>query len=336
MVAREENPGPGDRSRQERPPPQSVIPLRTRVAAWPNALPLPVRFDPSLSVLVAGSSRSGTTWLGQMLATSPGLCLVNEPFSPKMPGLSRAGFTWRTARDPEADWPAGEAVFRRVFSGRGMSLKLIRLNGTKLLHCSGLVIKAVRVNRLLPWIARHFELRGTVVIVRHPCAVVSSQMLHFKLNSVTLMDDLDYVERHLPHLLPFVRGLHTEEERRALTWALDQHAVQEASGPRPWQMTSYESLVARGRAELERLFSALGLDVPIEAVELLDRNSWQAREASVDHTRAPVDERLGVWRKRLSPDQVSRILTVVEACGIRGYSEDVFPSMGALDPDSLS
>ena len=44
-------------------------------------------------ILVTGAHRSGTTWVGKMLALAPGVAYVHEPFSPKTPkGLSPAGF----------------------------------------------------------------------------------------------------------------------------------------------------------------------------------------------------------------------------------------------------
>ena len=44
-------------------------------------------------ILVTGAHRSGTTWVGKMLALAPGVAYVHEPFSPRAPkGLSPAGF----------------------------------------------------------------------------------------------------------------------------------------------------------------------------------------------------------------------------------------------------
>ncbi len=44
-------------------------------------------------ILVTGAHRSGTTWVGKMLALAPGVAYVHEPFSPRTPkGLSPAGF----------------------------------------------------------------------------------------------------------------------------------------------------------------------------------------------------------------------------------------------------
>jgi hypothetical protein len=44
-------------------------------------------------ILVTGAHRSGTTWVGKMLALAPGVAYIHEPFNPRTPpGLSPAPF----------------------------------------------------------------------------------------------------------------------------------------------------------------------------------------------------------------------------------------------------
>ena len=44
-------------------------------------------------ILVTGAHRSGTTWIGKMLALAPGVGYIHEPFSPATaPGISSAAF----------------------------------------------------------------------------------------------------------------------------------------------------------------------------------------------------------------------------------------------------
>lgn len=326
-----EAPGPEGRHASADRPGPTKPPLRLRsserLVGALNLIPLPTReVEISDTVLLTGTSRSGTSWVARLLSASPELCLVTEPLNLKMPGVARAGFTWDTYVEPDADWPEGEALLRRCFRGRGLALKLLHRNGWRAFTCDGLVVKSIRANRLLPWIARRFDLRGIVHLVRHPCAVVSSQMKAFGVRDPTWPDNLDYLRRELPHLLPMAERLSREEEFRALKWAIDQHVPFSVQEPRPFTTVAYEHLVAEGAKELERVFGSLGMSVPEEAASRLAADSWQAREHSVDHGAASVEERLGIWRERLSPDQVDRILAVTEACGIVGYGRDLMPT----------
>ena len=305
-----------------------TIPRRERLGAWANRVPLPlVAFEPANVLLLTGSSRSGTTWVGRLLSAGPTTCLANEPLSLKMPGLLAAGFSWRTWVDPEDPWPQGQEIFDRYFRGAGLTVKLVLRNRFRPWRWKRLVLKAVRANRLLPWLQARYDLGAYVLLVRHPCAVVSSQMINFGLRGLTVEDDLRYLERRLPHLVDWAHGLETEEERRALAWALDQHAALSGADPESTVLVLYERLVARGDEEVARLLTAAGVPEAIpHARDRLRENSWQAREASVDHPRASVAARLGVWRERLEDDQIRRILEVVERVGIRGYGRDLLPA----------
>lgn len=302
-----------------------TIPRRERLAALLNEIPLPgVSFEPSRTVLLTGSPRSGTTWAGDLLTASRSACLVNEPLHPKLWRARRAGLGWRPYADPDAPWPEGRRCFDALFRGKGLSVKLLLRNRLNPWPCRYLVLKAVRATRLLPWLQRRYALRGWLLLVRHPCAVVSSQMLNFRLTGLTWEDDLSYVRRRLPEILDYVRGLRTEEERRTLAWSLDQHAALTGARADLTRIVRYERLVAYGPEELRDLLGSLGLPTPgaDETRSALRRNSRQASASSLDHARASIGERVGVWTERLEPGQVDRILAVVEALGIRGYGPD--------------
>src|SRR5215831_9468235 len=52
-----------------------------------------VRVSGAPPILVTGAHRSGTTWVGRMLALAPGVGYIHEPFNPRTPaGLSSAPF----------------------------------------------------------------------------------------------------------------------------------------------------------------------------------------------------------------------------------------------------
>ena len=54
-------------------------------------------------ILVTGAHRSGTTWVGKMLALAPGVAYVHEPFNPRTPaGLSPARLRRATSRSLRA------------------------------------------------------------------------------------------------------------------------------------------------------------------------------------------------------------------------------------------
>ena len=75
-------------------PTLAVRPHPVDVRSWPDArrLAAAVRVSDK-PILVTGAHRSGTTWVGKMLALAPGVAYIHEPFSPRTAaGLSPAGF----------------------------------------------------------------------------------------------------------------------------------------------------------------------------------------------------------------------------------------------------
>lgn len=164
-------------------------------------------------------------------------------------------------------------------------------------------------------------------------------MARFQLKDLTWADEVAYLSAKLPQFLPFARTLKTEEERRALTWSLDQHVPLSMPPPSPWITVGYEELVLRGVPELRLLCEQLQIEATPKVLRKLSQNSWQTQEAPVDHSRASIEDRLGIWRQRLRPAEVARILAVVEKCGIRGFSESILPNIDDVRvefPDAAS
>lgn len=306
--------------------------LRAKAASLPyRALTLrPCREHET--ILLTGSPRSGTTWVGSLLSAEPERAMITEPLHLGLRGARDAGFDWRTHRHPGDAWSEGERLLRRLFQGRGFGRAVLGDNDwATLIRYRKLLVKSVRATRLLPWIATHFRLGGIVYLVRHPCAVVASQMANPAFPSYGVPDfDIRYVERYLPHLAGRIRALEHEEEVRTLTWILDQHAALASPLRHRWVLLPYERLVGEGEREMARLFHHLGLPMTCQAKALLRRSSREAREWSADHERGDLEERLGGWHRRLRPEQTRRILDLVEQSGLTGWSEDVVPDFTAI------
>ena len=152
-------------------------------------------------VIIAGSGRSGTTWIQDVLAEANGLRTVFEPLHPQ--GVSRArGLAYRYV-PADDDSPEVRRFFDDLLAGRIRGLwpdYRIRPDRFNLLnHGVGevvwnarklvrhrrqyrdqrarpsAVIKMIRANLMLSWIASHYEV-PILLVVRHPCAVIASRL----------------------------------------------------------------------------------------------------------------------------------------------------------------
>jgi hypothetical protein len=99
--------------------------------------------------------------------------------------------------------------------------------------------------------------------------------------------------------------------------------------PKPWpfHLVSFERLVRDGEAELARLFGRWDLEMPDAARRKLRVPSQTTkRSSSVAGNADP----LSAWRRSLSPEQIAKILRVVNAFGLAAYSEEPEPDYAIL------
>ena len=135
------------------------------------------RFGEDRVLILSSSPRSGSTLLAQVLAAIPETCVLFEPEDIRyVPEAKAAQFTMRSYADAAKKWPEGEAFLRRVFSGRVINKWTVGQMSIFDVLAKKMIVKFVRAHRLLPWMCRTFNLVPPVFLIRHPCAVVASQL----------------------------------------------------------------------------------------------------------------------------------------------------------------
>jgi hypothetical protein len=228
---------------------------------------------------------------------------------------------------PESDWPRGKELFEKLFKGRSVHPHaFIQNSPTDLLRCNSLLIKSVNANKLIPWLSANFQIRGIILIIRHPCAVVASLKKHLlkPLHEVSHTHQR-YVIENLPHLKDYIKSLKTQEEIHAAGWCCDHHAPLKHRQNYSWIQVLYERIVLDGKNELKPIFSALNLSGFDEAVNRLRVRSLSSHSWSADHSHVTAEKRLNSWLGILDKEEVKRVLSVVEVFGITGYSDNPVP-----------
>lgn len=276
------------------------------------------------AIILSSTPRAGSTWLGQILSAIPHSASLFEPCHVEyVPEATAAGMTRRTYFPPDADWPAGMDFFTRVFDGHMFNWWTAQETTLRsALSARFLVVKFVRISRLLPWLCRHFSTRPPILLVRHPCAVVASQM----------KSDRDWVNpprptvpaylENFPETHEVIARLETREEFLAATWALDYLPGLMAPQPRPWHLVSYEELVQDTRVTIDRLFAALDMKVPPGVWGKVNKPSSMTWKTGMSG--------LGGWRKQLDATQVRRILDITHKLGVTFYTDDLEPNYTVL------
>jgi hypothetical protein len=286
------------------------------------------RYDIQQTIAVFCTGRGGSTWLAQVLASPPGHHILWEPLHWKTdPGAREKGFGVPRYIPRGEEVPEARAHLRSVLTGATLSPYINSqryFHPLKLLRLRSYVVKFVTANMMLPWLCDTLDFRA-VFMVRHPCAVVSSQLTHGAWDGVgKSFCKHEGLFRDYPHLGELFESIEHPEEVLAFNWAIQNFVPLNASPPAPWITTTYEDLVERGREEVDRIFELLDRTPSQRTYDLLHTPSaTTVSESNVASGRNPL---LG-WRNRLTPQQIDRILSVTQEAGIEGYTADLHPTI---------
>ena len=284
------------------------------------------RYDVENTIVVACTGRGGSTWLAQIIASLPRHHLLWEQLHWRTnPRCQKYGFGEPIYLTAERATREQEQFVRQILTGQTLpsAINTSRyFQPWDLIRVRAYVAKFVTANMLLPWIVETFGVRA-VFMIRHPCAVVASQMEHGRWDEVgksfcehpVLFDEY-------PRLGKTFESIHGTEDVLAFNWAVQNIIPVSHPRPRPWITTTYEGLLENGMEETARIFRDLGEPVPGRAESMLNRSSATTEGGGNPHRN---ENQLTKWRDRLSSTQIDRILRVVHDAGITLYDETPRP-----------
>lgn len=289
-------------------------------------------FSAENALVITGSPRSGTTWLSNIFSAPPGFTSILEPLHPEIKEPKQFGFSWRTFIPPDEKRPDVREYLNAVFSGKTANGENTRDTPfPKILKTKMWVIKFVRANRLLPWLVENFSFKyKPVLVIRHPCEVVYSQMKHPSFRPIERMPyyDVELVEKYFPKFHSLLKNVHTEEEIRALSWGLDNFIPFYYWQPEKWIVLSYEELVLDSHTVLNKVYSEWGLEPLLESLLQVKKRSREAREWSQFDSKGKKE--LGAYKKFFTREQICSILDIAREIGFVGFSENIEPDYDRL------
>jgi hypothetical protein len=275
--------------------------------------------DHRSSVFLAGSARSGTTWLSDVINHRGGYRYVFEPFHPgeveEFAHFRHRQYLRPGDRREEFLGPA-----RRVLTGELRHPWIDRFHRSFVARRR--LIKDVRANLLLGWIKANFPELPIILLLRHPCAVVASRLaLGWKDKLFETMEQRDLVEDFLLPVEAEIRAARDDFERHLFLWCIDNYVPLRQLGPGTVHLAFYENLLAHPEEELRRLFAFLGEDFDGRAHRNLGRPSPLSRKD------APQGPSLDGWRGQVSGRRVERAVEILGLFGLdRVYAEGAMPN----------
>lgn len=314
--------------------------------------------------IIAGSGRSGTTWVLDALADANGLRPVFEPLNPF---VSQIGFIYANrflaAEDAHPElhefledviagrrhrlWTQYRRLRRRLLSithgpdiftgGQNLVFRWLKFlkeapHLAMMTMRRNPLLKCIRANLMLGWIARQFDCR-IILVVRHPGAVIDSEMRNFWNPSLPLERYRNDARLHqltggryrdlLNRKLTLTQGL-------AVQWVIENQIAIDMAPSANVGVFYYERLKAAPESTWEQVRLALDLEKAPRA-DALAKPSQQTSpyRLTVKNPRTSDPK----WFESLSREQMSEIQEVLDEAEFGYYSmNELQPREPAVSP----
>ena len=300
-------------------------------------------------ILITGSHRSGSTWTGHMVAVSPEVKYLQEPFNSHYfdPGIcsyyfdepfqyiteeNGSNFYHHLRRTIDLkynllasfqhahSWPQ----YAQVVSNQ-LSFSLSRLRGKRALFKDPFAVFSA------PWLANTFDM-DVVILIRHPAAFVSSVKRMQWESPIWMLiqrDDLmrDYLNPLRSEMEDFLASPRSIVEQAAFFWKLIYYSVYLNQERFPkWCYVRHEDLSQNPINEFEKVFNYLSLPFTDSVQKTIQEytNAQNPKEAPEQQTiyRLNSNKNISNWKHRLTEEEIEQIKTLSSGVWQYFYSEE--------------
>ena len=304
------------------------------------------------TILVTGTPRSGTTWIGRVLASAPKTAYVLEPLN-----LSRAEHFdlpvshWYQRLTADSD-PQFDEVFGQVSNGNdigrgdpvGLSSLAAPVATAKQLACRMRDrVNARRAKRIIlkdpiailsaDWFADRFDAQ-VVVTIRHPAAVVSSMRLQgWSPDFDDLFHQPEVIEQFFPDVFqwlnanPISPGQDETLYKGAVLWRLLHRVILHYREKYPnWVYVRHEDLSRDITGGFKKLFEQLDLPFTAPTADFLTKTTSSTQRVYVNQA-APTNvvqrdtvKNIQIWKERLTPQEIKQIRDLTDGIADQFYA----------------
>jgi len=300
-------------------------------------------------ILVTGSHRSGTTWVGRILSAADNVVYIHEPFNiTQYSGVfslpSEFWFTYvSTGNEALVREYMSKVIgleyelFRHVKQENRIAdfLRVLKSYSTywyrrKFTHPRVLLKDPIALFSA-EWLCDTYDL-DVVVLIRHPAAFISSLKRlewrhpfdHF-LKQTELMED--YLEPFRYQIIECVEKPRDIISQGIVLWNIFHYIIAKfQDGRANWTFIRHEDISREPFNEFRRLFDKLGLSFSekiqrIIACSTSASNPSGASDKSFDQLMLDSEQNIWNWKKRLTEDEINRIKNGVEPLASSFYCE---------------
>jgi len=278
------------------------------------------------TVFLAGTGRSGTTWISDIINFNNKYRYIFEPFHPLKVHVCRTFRYRQYLRDKNNDKEFIDPV-RNILSGRIRNKWTDNYNEKFFVQKH--LIKDIRANLFLKWLHENFPGISIILILRHPCAVANSKIkLNWDTHLEEFLEQEDLIEDFLH---PFIRDIERAKEvfdKHIFQWCIENYVPLKQFQENEIHLAFYENFCINPEDEIKRLFSFLGIPYNQKVFKRLKTPSMQTRtESAIATGKNLIDN----WRKDITDYQVQRAIEILNIFGLdRIYTKNPTPRISSI------
>lgn len=287
-----------------------------------------LKFNPATNHLIFSDPRGGSTWLTEILHRITQNPILWEPLNlKKVKEFKDIGFGWRQYIPEDAEWPEANELFDRLFQGKIRNKWIMQAaTGRQLLKADAVLIKFCRGNMLLPYLTNKYDfIYKPIYLIRHPFAVVSSQLKHGGWNHLYggfNIPNAPYNEIYKQHET-FLTSLKTKEEALTATWCITNLVpLTHIKNNIDWITINYESLLVNPEAVLNRILTGWAINYDLSNINF-NKKSFTTRSGSPVSGKAQLE----YWKENLTIKQIDRMESVLQYFEVEAYTRSPEPQI---------
>ncbi|MGQ3685786.1 MAG: sulfotransferase [Candidatus Loosdrechtia sp.] len=299
-------------------------------------------------ILITGSHRSGTTWAGRMIAHSPEVAYIHEPFSVSdapSKGICNTEFKyWFTYVTDDNDKNYYQPLKDMLAFKYNLiaSLKTARnfsmvkqfwqeyRQCARYRHAGSIpLLKDPIAFFSAEWLQKKFAM-NIIVLIRHPAAFVSSIK---KLNWSHPFSDFlaqDLLMRNIlspfrDEITHYANSQPSIIDQGILLWRIIHHTILQYQQQHPqWFFIRHEDLSREPLTNFAKIFQYINLDMTAKIIKRIEEHSGSENLPDTDSPYTlKRNSQLNIWnwKKRLTPSEIVYIRDHVEGVSKFFYSD---------------
>lgn len=278
-------------------------------------------YKPNDTILVVGSGRSGTTWLGNIIGSCLGFLSLFEPFDYRhVPQINTSLLRLYIRANEKSHYL--DNIIRDILLGKLTNEWVLSQNARRIAW--RILLKEIRANLFLGYIQNKFQ-NPIVFIVRHPCATVLSRA---EKGWETHLDDFLKQEQLMEdYLAPFediIKSAQSALEKHAIMWSIENLVPLTQLRKDTIIFCTYENLVLKTKNELNRIFNMLGLKVSSKIDRIISKPTNVTSKSASSFAQK---SHLEYWQNKLDKYEIQTILNIAHSFEIDMYDENTMPNL---------